>query len=131
MQNAECRMQIAAREAFLHFAFCILHSPPRCNMPRLTMRAIADMTHGEVIQGGDVETHSVVIDSREVKPDSAFFAIKGERLDGHQFVAQALQTALGAVVSQVPENVPAGKGLVLVGDTTLALQMLARAIRQR
>jgi len=100
-------------------------------MPALTFSQIANMVGGRVIQGGDVMTHSIVIDSREVKPDSAFFAIQGERLDGHQFVAQALQTALGAVVSQLPENIPAGKGLVQVGDTTLALQMLARAIRQR
>jgi UDP-N-acetylmuramoyl-tripeptide--D-alanyl-D-alanine ligase len=100
-------------------------------MPALTFSQIANMVGGRVIQGGDVVTHSIVIDSREVKPDSAFFAIQGERLDGHQFVAQALQTALGAVVSQVPENIPAGKGIVQVGDTTLALQMLARAIRQR
>jgi UDP-N-acetylmuramoyl-tripeptide--D-alanyl-D-alanine ligase len=100
-------------------------------MPTLTLREIAAMTGGRVIQGGDIATHSVVIDSREVKPDSVFFAIQGERLDGHQFVPQALQTAAGAVVSQLPENVPGDKGIVQVGDTTLALQMLARAIRQR
>ena len=100
-------------------------------MPTLTLSQIANMTGGRVLAGGDIVTHSVVIDSREVKPDSVFFAIQGERLDGHQFVPQALQTALGAVVSQAPENIPAGKGIVLVGDTTLALQMLARAIRQR
>jgi len=100
-------------------------------MPTLTFRDIASMTGGRVLSGGEITTHSVVIDSREVKPDSVFFAIQGERLDGHQFVPQALQTARGAVVSQVPENVPGGKGIVQVGDTTLALQMLARAIRQR
>ena len=100
-------------------------------MPRLTMRAIADMTHGEVVQGGDIETHSVVIDSREVKPDSVFFAVKGERLDGHQFVAQALQTARGAVVSQLPSNVAKDKGIVRVADTTDALQELAKSIRER
>ena len=100
-------------------------------MPALTLSQIANMVGGRVVQGGAIETHSVVIDSREVKPDSVFFAIKGERLDGHQFVAQALQTALGAVVSEVPENIPTDKGIVQVGDTTLALQMLARAIRQR
>ena len=100
-------------------------------MPRLTFQEIAQMTGGQVVQGGDVVSSSVVIDSREVKADSVFFAIKGDRLDGHQFVAQALQTALGAVVSQVPDEVPAGKGLVRVGDTTAALQMLARSIRRR
>src|SRR5438445_4147441 len=89
------------------------------------------MTGGEVLSHPELETTSVVIDSREVKPGSVCFAIKGERLDGHQFVAAALETAAGAVVSQVPENLPAGKGLVRVADTTVALQELARQIRLR
>jgi UDP-N-acetylmuramoyl-tripeptide--D-alanyl-D-alanine ligase len=97
----------------------------------LTFRQIAEMTGGEIVQGGDVTADSVVIDSREVKADSAFFAIKGERLDGHQFLTQALAAARGAVVSQVPENVPADKAIVRVADTTAALQNLARSIRER
>jgi len=99
-------------------------------MPRLTFSELAEMVGGEVLQGGAVETSSVVIDSREVKPDSVFFAIKGDRLDGHQFVAQALQTARGAVVSR-PNGFPPGKGIVRVADTTVALQHLARSIRER
>ena len=97
----------------------------------LTFRQIAEMTGGEVVQGADVATDSVVIDSREVKPDSVFFAIMGDRLDGHQFVSQSLATARGAVVSQVPKNAPADKGIVRVADTTVALQNLARSIRER
>lgn len=89
------------------------------------------MTGGELVQGGDVITSSVVIDSREARPDSVFFAIKGERLDGHQFLAQALETARGAVVARVPEDVAPDKGIVRVADTTAALQELARAIRNR
>ena len=102
-------------------------------MPRLTFSQIAEMTGGEVIQGGDVETNSVVIDSREVKPDSVFFAIKGERLDGHQFVDQALQSGRGVVVSQWGGGAPAAanKGVVKVPDTTIALQQLAKSIRER
>src|SRR5436305_8628607 len=97
----------------------------------LTFRQIAEMTGGEIVQGGDVTADSVVIDSREIKSDSAFFAIKGDRLDGHQFVAQALNTARGAVVSQVPENAPADKAIVRVADTTVALLNRARSIRDR
>ena len=100
-------------------------------MPRLTINQLAEMVNGEVLQGGDIETSSVVIDSREVKPDSVFFAIKGDRLDGHQFVGQALQTARGAVVSQVDAKIPKDKGVVKVADTTVALQQLARSIRDR
>jgi UDP-N-acetylmuramoyl-tripeptide--D-alanyl-D-alanine ligase len=100
-------------------------------MPTLTFGDIAAMTGGEVLQNPELETSSVVIDSREARPDSVFFAIQGERLDGHQFISSALQTARGAVVSQVPEGVPADKGLVRVADTTEALQELARQIRAR
>jgi UDP-N-acetylmuramoyl-tripeptide--D-alanyl-D-alanine ligase len=101
-------------------------------MPRLTFAQIAEMTGGTVLQGDAIETASVVIDSREVKPDCVFFAIKGERLDGHQFISQAFEKgARGAVVSRVPDNVPADKGLVQVPDTTEALQKLAAAIRSR
>jgi UDP-N-acetylmuramoyl-tripeptide--D-alanyl-D-alanine ligase len=96
----------------------------------LTFAEIAEFTGGELIQGGDVSASSVVIDSREVRADSAFFAIRGDRLDGHQYLPQALATARGAVISRVPDSVPAGKGIVKVDDTTEALQMLARRIRE-
>jgi UDP-N-acetylmuramoyl-tripeptide--D-alanyl-D-alanine ligase len=100
-------------------------------MPTLTFRQIAEMVGGEVVQGADVTTTSVVIDSREVKAGSAFFAIKGERLDGHQFLPQALQTAAGAIVSDIPADVPADRAIVRVPDTTVALKELARSVRRR
>jgi len=100
-------------------------------MPTLTFDQLADMIGGEVMQGGGIVSSSVVIDSREVKPDSVFFAIKGERLDGHQFLPQALETARGAVVSDVPRELPDARGFIRVDDTTKALQRLARAIRER
>jgi len=100
-------------------------------VPTLTFRQLADLTGGQLIAGGDIVTSSVVIDSREAKPDSAFFAIKGERLDAHQFLPQALATARGAIVSQLPDPLPDGKGFVKVDDTTVALQNLARSIRER
>ncbi|HYM60775.1 MAG TPA: UDP-N-acetylmuramoyl-tripeptide--D-alanyl-D-alanine ligase [Thermoanaerobaculia bacterium] len=96
---------------------------------RLTFSQLAEMTGGEVVQGGDVVTESVVIDSREVRPDSVFFAIKGERLDGHQFLDQALAAGRGAVVARIPAAIPDGKGIVRVDETTAALQRLARSIR--
>ena len=71
-------------------------------MPTMTFKQLAEMTNGEVVQNPDLTVSSVVIDSREVKPDSVFFAIKGDRLDGHQFLPQAMQTARGAVVARVP-----------------------------
>jgi UDP-N-acetylmuramoyl-tripeptide--D-alanyl-D-alanine ligase len=100
-------------------------------MPELTFSRLAEMIGGRVIQNPEAVVSSVVIDSREVKPDSVFFAIKGERLDGHAFLGQALATAKGAVVAQVPEDVPANKAIVQVEDTTKALQRLASSIRDQ
>ena len=53
-----------------------------------------------------------------------FFAIKGERLDGHQFLPQALETARGAIVTN--RRRPSRQGVVAVRDTTVALRTCAR-----
>lgn len=100
-------------------------------MPALTFQQIAEMTGGEVVAGGDLVSTSVVIDSREVKPDAAFFAIEGERHDGHEFVPHALERAIGAVVRDLPKEIPANRAIVRVADTTVALQQLARGVRQK
>jgi UDP-N-acetylmuramoyl-tripeptide--D-alanyl-D-alanine ligase len=99
-------------------------------MPTLTFNQLAEMIGGRVIQGGDAVSSSVIIDSREIKPGAVFFAIKGERLDGHEFVGQALDKgAVGAVVSRVPEN--ATGALIQVDDPNRALQKLASSIRDQ
>jgi UDP-N-acetylmuramoyl-tripeptide--D-alanyl-D-alanine ligase len=98
-------------------------------LPALSFARIAEMTGGELLAGGEVVSTSVVIDSREAKPGSVFFAIRGDRLDGHDFLAEALECAAGAVVSRMPDN-PGGAAIVRVDDTLLALQDLARAVRR-
>ena len=92
------------------------------------------------------------IDSRTVRPGEVFFAVKGEKLDGHDFVPEALaKGAVAAVVSrerlsellaasgrrpkpdaEVSSGAPppAQPPLLGVEDTLVALQMLARAVRQ-
>lgn len=75
------------------------------------------------------------IDSRSIVPGQLFFAIRGPRFDGHEFVAEAFQRgAVGAVVEtafreQAPPEFSAA--LLPVSDTTKALQELAHAIRRR
>jgi len=72
------------------------------------------------------------IDSRTVKPGELFFAVKGERLDGHDFVHQALER--GAVSAVVRKDQLARYSvktcLLAVDDTLLALQTLATAVRR-
>lgn len=72
------------------------------------------------------------IDSRTVQPGELFFAVKGERLDGHDFVEQALSR--GAIAAVVEKRQLARYsnpvGLLAVDDTLVALQTLATAVRK-
>ncbi|HKT11078.1 MAG TPA: UDP-N-acetylmuramoyl-tripeptide--D-alanyl-D-alanine ligase [Terriglobia bacterium] len=75
------------------------------------------------------------IDSRRIGPDQLFFAIRGPRNDGHDFVTSVLDRgASGAVVEagfrkKLPA--PLQPQLVPVADTTEALQALARYVRRQ
>src|SRR2546427_12150218 len=72
------------------------------------------------------------IDSRTVLPGELFFAVKGERMDGHDFVEQALEK--GAVAAIVRKDqlarYPVKTRLMAVEDTLTALQTLAAAVRR-
>ena len=74
------------------------------------------------------------IDSRAVRAGDVFFAIRGERHDGHQFVADVLSKgALAAVVSHDfqladSDDLRGDAMLIRVGDTLAALQQLASSV---
>jgi UDP-N-acetylmuramoyl-tripeptide--D-alanyl-D-alanine ligase len=72
------------------------------------------------------------IDSRTIQPGALFFAVKGERLDGHDFVSAALEnSAVAAVVRKDQLHRFGGHpGLLAVDDTLVALQTLATAVRK-
>ena len=74
------------------------------------------------------------IDSRTVGPGQLFFAVKGERFDGHDFVQQALEKGASAAVVRM-DHLGSYSGetktkLLAVEDTLAALQTLATAVRK-
>jgi UDP-N-acetylmuramoyl-tripeptide--D-alanyl-D-alanine ligase len=72
------------------------------------------------------------IDSRLIQPGNLFFALKGERVDGHNFLAQvAEQGGVAAVVSNTYAGESYGLVLLPVPDVLRALQMLAQWSVQR
>lgn len=97
---------------------------------RLSLAQVQAATGAQII--GDASELSFAgwsIDSRSVAPGDLFFAIKGERLDGHAFVAAVLEQ--GAAAAVVSEAIPGAKGpLLLVKDTLAALQALAHEARR-
>ena len=104
---------------------------------KLTLGQIADWIHAEGDFDTTAEALGYSIDSRTIGSGELFFAVKGERLDGHDYVAVALADgAVAAVVSNqwiVPSEVDAAK-LLRVAEcddcVLLALQRLAHAVRK-
>jgi UDP-N-acetylmuramoyl-tripeptide--D-alanyl-D-alanine ligase len=88
---------------------------------------------GEPVSGRVVK--GCEIDSRRIESGQLFFAIRGQRLDGHDFVATALEHgAAGAVVERKfrdQAEVPVRSRLIPVEDTTEALQTLAGYVRRQ
>jgi UDP-N-acetylmuramoyl-tripeptide--D-alanyl-D-alanine ligase len=99
---------------------------------KLTLSRIAEFVSAAGTFAADDVAQGYSIDSRTVGPGQLFFAVKGERLDGHDFVEQAL--AKGAVAAVVRKDqlgrYPEQARLLAVEDTLVALQTLAMAVRK-
>jgi UDP-N-acetylmuramoyl-tripeptide--D-alanyl-D-alanine ligase len=96
----------------------------------LSLKEAAAALGGER-HGGDVVFTRVTTDSRAIQPGDLFVALRGERFDGHEFVAQAIaQGAVAAMVEHVAEGWQ-GIPLLQVADTRLGLGALAAFWRRR
>lgn len=74
------------------------------------------------------EHGQVCTDTRNILPGALFFALKGERFDGHAFARKAL--ADGAALAVVSDRSLTGQAFFQVDDTLVALQALARHHRR-
>ena len=98
-------------------------------MKRRRLSGVAADVGGRVV-GEDVEVSSVAVDSRAAAPGSLFFAMRGEREDGHDHVPAAFASgAAAAVVAR--EDVATLGPSVVVPETGVALLALATAERDR
>lgn len=69
-------------------------------------------------------------DSRLVKPGDLFFAIKGQRVDGHDYLERvAAQGAVAAVISSSYQGPSFGMHLLQIEDVLFGLQKLARQVQ--
>ncbi len=98
---------------------------------KLPVWRIAEFTgaKGEIDQ--ELVALGYSIDSRTLQPGELFIAIKGERFDGHNFVAAALKKDAVAAVGHSGTKIDADqKRLLFVEDTLQALQALGAAARR-
>ena len=102
---------------------------------RLTVEQILAAVGGQLVtgQGGAVVT-GISTDSRAVRAGECFFALLGEKFDGHQFIRQAAEAGAAAVVAS--NGTVAGQlsgyagAVIIVADTQKALGDLAARYRR-
>jgi len=110
-------------------------------MLRASVDTLATATHGEVLVG-DRETMvtGLAVDSRAVEPSGAFLALPGERVDGHDFLQDALAAGARLLIvtrpaAELSEVIVAaarkGSSVLRADDAVTALQDIASWHRSR
>ena len=96
----------------------------------LTLAEVATAVDGRLVAADPTVrvTDTVEFDSRKVRPGGLFVAFRGEKVDGHDFAASAIEA--GAVATIGTCEVP-GVPMVVVDDALTAMAKLARAVLSR
>lgn len=102
-------------------------------MKNFTLSEIASACGGKYV-GDEALSQSTVAsverDSRQIKDGSLFLAIKGERVDGHDFIGKCYDAgAICALCEKAPENPT--KPYILVDSTLEAVKLIAKAYRNK
>ena len=96
---------------------------------RLSLLA-ANVPGAAVVAGGDYDVRRVVRDSRRAEPGDLFVAIRGQRVDGHDFASVAA-THGAALALEHPVPHPWGTACLRLTDSRSALGELAAALHDR
>jgi UDP-N-acetylmuramoyl-tripeptide--D-alanyl-D-alanine ligase len=102
-------------------------------MERVTLNQLLAATGGRPSVGAAnaVTFTRVTTDSRTVEQGDLFWALRGERHDGHHFTAEAARRGAVACVAQLDSQIPGGLPAALVADTIQGLKDFAHWYRQR
>jgi UDP-N-acetylmuramoyl-tripeptide--D-alanyl-D-alanine ligase len=100
-------------------------------MKEFSLKELADIIGAHVRCDTEHELHitGVSIDSRTTRPGDCFFAIAGEKFDGHDYINGAF--VKGAVCAVVSRDISHDKPILKVADTVKALGEFAREYRSR
>ena len=101
---------------------------------QISFGTLARMCGGELHQGalGEVSVRSICTDSREADSETAFVALRGERVDGHDFIGAALERGCRCIICEHRNEMldRSDATAIVVNDSELALSKLANAYRQ-
>ena len=75
-----------------------------------------------------VAVNDIQFDSRKVKSGDLFVAVKGTHVDGHQFIAKAIEQGASAIICEtIPENIPSTITVVSIAETQVNFGKIAAA----
>lgn len=97
-------------------------------MEKLNLSEVIRACHGSFGYPADTEISDISTDTRTIKKNSLFIALKGERFDGHDFAVKAMELGAAAVVTE--RNVEGAKCLI-VDSTAQALLDIAGYYRDK
>ena len=96
---------------------------------------VSQLQAGRLTDGGDVEVSTATYDSRRAGPGSVFVAVPGLKVDGHDYLEQALTRGAAAIAVQADHEMKwrqlaerRGIPTIVVPDTRIALARIAAAI---
>jgi UDP-N-acetylmuramoyl-tripeptide--D-alanyl-D-alanine ligase len=107
--------------------------PAETLMKKFTIEELAKVIGAAPAQNAKGLVAGVSIDSRTIKPGDCFFAVPGEKFDGHRFLKDAFAkgAACAVVQSDARHDRPADRSVLKVDDTVKALGDFAREYRRR
>ena len=102
------------------------------NMKNLTLLNIANICNGELFCKNEElakqEVSSIVTDNRQVIEGGMFVAIKGNRVDGHDFIESAFESGAICVLSE--KKLEINKPYIFVESSLLAIKKIAEFYRK-
>src|SRR5881392_4035631 len=111
----------------------LMGEPAQAAPAAFALQEVLAATGGDLVRlGARTRFPGVTTDSRSLRPDELFVALRGEAHDGHAFLGEAVERGAGAVVvERAHAERPLRCGVIAVRDTLAALGDLAAFHRRR
>ena len=98
----------------------------------ISVARAAEICGGRLIGSGDKNTEikRIIIDSRSSREGDLFVAYKGEKVDGHDYIASALKKGAACALAEHGVEGADDGCVIIVTDVQVALEKLASAFRE-
>lgn len=101
-------------------------------MEKMSIGEIIEVVDGSLLSGNLDDTISYVsTSSRDIKEETLFVPIKGEKVDAHDFIKDAFKNGAKATFTEREKCAPNGQNCILVNNSREAFQKLAAYYRKK